>query len=179
MNSAQRKKIIYLASPYGFSKQQRERLLPIFVKCITDLGGDVWEPFQRNNQVDFSVSDWAYTVGQADKADIEQADGIFAIINGQPPDEGVMIELGMAIALKKPVFLFRDDFRKCTDSENYPLNLMIFSGLPRTNWRDYMFASIEEMCDNNSTIRKYLAASHPLDSLQTRAGAGSVDYIGK
>ena len=45
-----------------------------------------------------------------------------------PPDEGVMVELGMAIALKKPTFLFRDDFRQTNDSELYPLSLMIFTG---------------------------------------------------
>ena len=41
-----------------------------------------------------------------------------------------MVELGLAIAWEKPVFLFRDDFRRCTDSEAYPLNLMLFTGLP-------------------------------------------------
>ena len=51
-------------------------------------------------------------------------------MNGCPPDEGVMIELGMAMALKKPTFLFRDDVRHCTDCEAYPLNLMLFTGLP-------------------------------------------------
>ena len=39
-----------------------------------------------------------------------------------------MVELGLAIAWEKPVFLFRDDFRRCTDSEMYPLNLMLFTG---------------------------------------------------
>ena len=38
----------------------------------------------------------------------------------------------MAIAWHKPTFLFRDDFRRCTDSEVYPLNLMLFAGLPET-----------------------------------------------
>ena len=41
-----------------------------------------------------------------------------------------MVELGLAIAWGKPTFLFRDDFRRCTDSEVYPLNLMLFTGLP-------------------------------------------------
>ena len=45
-----------------------------------------------------------------------------------------MVELGMAIAWDKPVFLFRDDFRRCTDSEAYPLNLMVFTGLPEQGW---------------------------------------------
>ena len=46
-----------------------------------------------------------------------------------------MVELGMAIALGKPTFLFRDDFRRATDSEHYPLNLMLFTGCPSTAGR--------------------------------------------
>jgi len=66
---------------------------------------------------------------------VRDADGIFAVVNGCPPDEGVMVELGMAIAWEKAVFLFRDDFRRCTDSEAYPLNLMLFTGLPEAGGR--------------------------------------------
>ena len=42
-----------------------------------------------------------------------------------------MIELGMAIALGKPTFLFRDDFRSVADTDEYPLNLMLFTGCRR------------------------------------------------
>ena len=48
------KKTLYLASPYGFSTQWKERLLPQFVSALEALGAEVWEPFARNNQVDFS-----------------------------------------------------------------------------------------------------------------------------
>ena len=84
-------------------------------------------------------------VGQADFRDTRDADAIFAVVNGVPPDEGVMVELGIAIALGKPTFLFRDDFRRATDSEEYPLNLMLFTGMPRQDWRDYYYTSIEEI----------------------------------
>ena len=98
---------------------------------LESLGADVWEPFARNNQIDRASAGWAYRIGQADLRDVREADGLFAVVNGCPPDEGVMVELGMAIAWEKPVFLFRDDFRRCTDSEVYPLNLMmLFTGLP-------------------------------------------------
>jgi nucleoside 2-deoxyribosyltransferase len=123
-------KRIYLANPYGFSKQQKGLLGPIIAE-LEALGLEVWEPFARNNQLDFAQPGWAYEVGQRDFSDVRNADAIFAIVNGTPPDEGVMVELGMAIALGKPTFLFRDDFRRCTDSEQYPLNLMLFTGLPK------------------------------------------------
>jgi len=141
------KEIVYLANPYGFSKQQNEKLLPEIINKIESLGYEVWEPFRKNNQIDFSDNNknWAYDVGQADKSDVENCDIIFAIVNGTPPDEGVMIELGIAIALNKKIYLFRDDFRKCTDSGEYPLNLMLFCGLPKDNWRDYYFESVDEI----------------------------------
>ena len=63
-----------------------------------------------------------------------------------------MIELGIAIALKKRIFLFRDDFRNCTDNSEYPLNLMLFLGLSKDNWQKYFFKSIEEITSNNKNF---------------------------
>ena len=151
-----KKKIIYLASPYGFSKQCSEKLLPEFVLVLKELGMTVWEPFQRNNQVDFTKPGWAHKVALANFQDVRNADAIFAVVNGTPPDEGVMIELGAAIALKKPTFLFRDDFRRCTDSEDYPLNLMLFGGLPLYNWEDYLYTSVEEIKTEEKALFRWL-----------------------
>ena len=149
-------KKIYLASPYGFSAQQKEHLLPVFVRTLESLGAEVWEPFARNNQVDFARSGWAYQVGQNDLRDVVESDATFAIVNGTPPDEGVMVELGAAIALKKKTFLFRDDFRKCTDSENYPLNLMLFTGLPEVGWENYYYTSVEEIKSPDKALVRWL-----------------------
>ena len=153
------KKTIYLASPYGFSKQWKTKLLPEFVSTIEDLGAKVWEPFQRNNQIDISQPGWAYRVAMADLHDVRESDAIFAIVNGTPPDEGVMVELGAAIALGKPTFLFRDDFRRCTDSEDYPLNLMIFSGLPSSNWEHFFYTSIEEIKNPEKALSKWITST--------------------
>jgi nucleoside 2-deoxyribosyltransferase len=138
-------KKIYLANPYGFSQQQKQLLLPPIITKLESLGLEVWEPFQRNNQQDFSQPGWAYRIARADLDDVKKCDGIFAIVNGTPPDEGVMVELGIAIALNKAIFLFRDDFRRCTDSEQYPLNLMIFAGLPEVNWQEYYYTDVEDI----------------------------------
>lgn len=153
------RKIIYLASPYGFSQQQKSLLLPPLVQSLEDLGVEVWEPFARNNQVDFSQAGWAYGVAQADLNDVKNCDGIFAVVNGTPPDEGVMVELGVAIALNKAIFLFRDDFRRCTDSEQYPLNLMIFSGLPKVGWEDHYYLSIDEIQSSSKALYRWLKDS--------------------
>ena len=149
-------KTIYLANPYGFSEQQRTQLLPAFVEALEALGAEVWEPFARNNQVDHAQAGWAYEIGQRDVADARACDAVFAIVNGTPPDEGVMVELGIAIALGKPTFLFRDDFRRCTDCEMYPLNLMIFTGLPESGWADFYYTSLDEIRDPEKALARWL-----------------------
>ena len=148
------KKRVYLASPYGFSKQW-QKLLPPIVRALEELGLEVWEPFARNNQIDLAKPGWAHRVGQRDLADVREADAIFAVVNGTPPDEGVMVELGIAIALKKPTFLFRDDFRRCTDSEDYPLNLMLFTGMPKDDWRSYYYESVSEIGRRDKALSQW------------------------
>ena len=146
---------IYLASPYGFSAQWKRLLLPEFIGALESLGLEVWEPFSRNGQVNLAEPGWAYRVAQRDLQDVRDADGLFAIVNGTPPDEGVMVELGAAIALGKPTFLFRDDFRRCTDSEQYPLNLMLFSGLPEVEWQNYVYGDFSEISDPNKALARW------------------------
>ena len=159
MTSSDRsRKTVYLASPYGFSAQQRELLLPPLVEALEGLGLEVWEPFARNNQLDRAEAGWAWRIGQADVRDVREADAIVAVVNGVPPDEGVMVELGVAIALGKPTFLFRDDFRRATDSEHYPLNLMLFTGLPREGWRDSYYESVDELADPEKALARWARA---------------------
>jgi nucleoside 2-deoxyribosyltransferase len=148
-------KTIYLANPYGFSAQQKATLLPPIVTALEELGLEVWEPFVRNNQVDFLEPGWAYLVGQKDFRDVVDSDATFAVVNGVPPDEGVMVELGMAIALGKPTFLFRDDFRNVVESAEYPLNLMLFTGLPEQGWRDYYYTSMEEITSPEKALVRW------------------------
>lgn len=150
-------KTLYLANPYGFSAQQRQGPLQELVAALESMGAEVWEPFARNNQIDRTSPNWAYRIGQADLRDVREADGMFAVVNGCPPDEGVMVELGMAIAWGKPVFLFRDDFRRCTDSEGYPLNLMVFAGLPEIGWEACWYTSIEELADPDKALAQWLS----------------------
>ena len=151
-------KTLYLANPYGFSRQQRSGPLAQLETALSELGAEVWEPFARNNQIDKTRPGWAYQVAQADMRDVLEADGLFAVVNGCPPDEGVMVELGIAFARQKPVFLFRDDFRRCSDSEEYPLNLMAFAGLPERNWRDHWYESVEELSDPSKALVRWLRA---------------------
>ena len=67
-----------------------------------------------------------------------------------------MVELGIAIALKKEIFLFRDDFRNCSDSDQYPLNLMLFVGLSMDNWSRNYFESIEDINNPNKNFLNWI-----------------------
>ena len=138
------KKKLYLANPYGFSKQTKN-LLYAFINIFNDFNIEVYEPFERTKHIIQRKDNWAYDLAESNFHDLKKCDCIFAIVNGTPPDEGVMIELGIAIALKKDIFLFRDDFRNCSDSSQYPLNLMLFLGLPRDNWQKYYFESLQDI----------------------------------
>ena len=153
------RRTIYLASPYGFSEQWKRLLLPEFIDALTELGLEVWEPFTRNGQIDFAEPGWAYRVAQKDLQDVRDADALFAIVNGTPPDEGVMVELGAAMALGKPIFLFRDDFRRCTDSEEFPLNLMLFAGLPEIGWQDFVYENITDIARPDKALMRWV---HPI-----------------
>ena len=148
------KKNLYLANPYGFSKQTKD-LLPKFIKIFEDLEIEVYEPFSRTINLIRKNNYWAYEIAKTNFNVLKSCDCIFAIVNGNPPDEGVMVELGIAIALKKEIFLFRDDFRNCSDSDQYPLNLMLFAGLNKDQWSRNYFESLEDIYKKEKNFVKW------------------------
>ena len=148
MNSVVRhRRTIYLASPYGFSAQWKRLLLPEFVSALESLDWMCGNCLPVTARWMCPIRLGTSSGAQRDLQDVRDADALFAIVNGTPPDEGVMVELGAAIALGKPTFLFRDDFRRCTDSEDYPLNLMLFAGLPAQGWQDFVYRNLDEIGD--------------------------------
>ena len=60
------------------------------------------------------------------------------------------------MALKKKIFLFRDDKRNCTESEKYPVNLMVFVGLPKDGWQDYYHTSIKDITNPDKALAKWM-----------------------
>jgi len=160
--------VIYLANNCGFSALQKEGLNSIEF-ALSELGFEVWEPFRRAGQVKDVTGDdpsWPYEIAQKDVQDVRDADAVFAVVNGCPPDEGVCIELGLAMALGKPYFLFRDDFRKSSDSPMYPLNLMLFAGLPLHEWKYYFYTSVKEIFDPNRPLARLVADWNALEPAQ-------------
>ena len=152
------KKTIYLANAYGFSAQQRELLLPAIVSKLEGMGLQVVEPFETNKQhIDDKGNMDGWEVGKTDARNVRECDALFAVVNGEPPDGGVMVEIGMAAALEKPIFLFRDDFRICSDMMEYPINLMAFTSYTRSRheWKAYYYTSIAELHTRKKALYEF------------------------
>ena len=148
---------LYLANDYGFSRSLAAGPLHDLVTALEALGAVVWEPFTAGEVGDPDSPQWAWRVGQTNVNAVRQADGVFAVVNGCPPDDGVMIEVGLAVAWRKPLFLFRDDIRRCADSDAYPLNLMVFTAWAESGWRRCWYESVGELADPAKGLVRWLA----------------------
>jgi hypothetical protein len=42
-------------------------------------------------------------------------------------------------------------------SEHYPLNLMLFTGLPEQGWEDWYYTSIEEIASPDKALARWAA----------------------
>ena len=147
--------VIYLAHDLAFSEYRKTALLPPIVAALESLGLDVGPSCDPSSQADSSQPGWAYQFGQQSFTDIALADAVLALVHGSPPDEGVMVDLGIAIALGKPTFLLRDDTRRVQGDDTYPLNLKLFIGMPREDWRDYYYTSVEEITAPGKALARW------------------------
>ena len=66
-------KKLYLANPYGFSKQTKT-LLNEFIGIFNDLNVEVFEPFERAQPLIKQESEWAYQVAKSNFHDLKECD---------------------------------------------------------------------------------------------------------
>jgi nucleoside 2-deoxyribosyltransferase len=108
---------IYLAGPlFTTSEQEFNRQLS---SALQTAGHEIWlpqehEPRERTAQAIFDED-----IGGMDWAEI-----IVANMDGPDPDSGTCWECGYAYG-KKPILLYRTDFRQAGDAPNSPFNLMV------------------------------------------------------
>lgn len=143
-----RRRRLYLANAFGFSAGDRYALDRLRAE-LDALGADVWEPFSECSGLS------ARDAGLRRLAGIRECDGMFAVVNGSPPDGCVMVEIGYAFSQGKPVFLFRDDTRVCSDAADYPLNTMAFAGLP-DDWRTHWYTGVDKLGDSEGALARWL-----------------------
>ena len=64
------KKKLYLANPYGFSKQTK-KLLYEFINVFNDLNIEVYEPFERTKHLIQNKDNWAYGLAESNFNDLK------------------------------------------------------------------------------------------------------------
>jgi nucleoside 2-deoxyribosyltransferase len=108
---------IYLAGPL-FTTAERDFNVRL-AALLREVGHLVWLP-QDNEDRDFSARE----IFEKDVEGIDWADAVVANMDGPDPDSGTCWECGYAYR-KKPVIIFRTDFRTGDDPTKAPYNLML------------------------------------------------------
>jgi nucleoside 2-deoxyribosyltransferase len=108
---------IYLAGPL-FNTAEREFNAKL-ANLLRKQGHDVWLP-QENEQRDKTAKE----VFDKDVEGIDWAEVVVANMDGADPDSGTCWECGYAYK-KKPVVVFRTDFRAGDEPGKGPYNLML------------------------------------------------------
>lgn len=150
---------LYIANGIGFGQKSRETWLRDVVSTVRTMGFDVIEPFNDNNEVslaqDRTVSQ-ELEIARLDAKGVRDSDGVLCIISSPIPDEGSMIEVGMAMAWNKPVFYLNDDFRFEPNGRVLPMNLMLFTNTTANTWQEYYYTSLSSLSDPKKAMCKLL-----------------------
>lgn len=150
---------LYIASGLGFGDAARTLVLAPIVTKLKKMGYDVIEPFQDNNELDLARERTValeLEIARRDMQGVERADGLLCIVSNPIPDEGAMVEVGIALAWGKPIFILNDDFRYRPTGNTLPVNLMLCAGMNVDTWRSHYFTSIEDLSDSKKALAMWI-----------------------
>jgi nucleoside 2-deoxyribosyltransferase len=130
---------IYMAGPLGFSEAGRHFYHSILVPFVTSLGYEVLDPWvltdprkietvQRMPDGPGRREAWRKLnreIGATNRAAIDRAHGVVAILDGPDVDSGTAAEIGYAFARGKLIVGYRGDFRLSADNEGSTVNLQV------------------------------------------------------
>ena len=130
---------VYLASPLGFSEAGRHFYHSVLVPFVTRLGYDVLDPWaltdpgkieavQRLPYGPEKREAWRKLnreIGATNRAAIDHAHGVIAVLDGVDVDSGTAAEIGYAFARGKLIVGYRGDFRLSADNEGSTVNLQV------------------------------------------------------
>lgn len=150
--------VIYVANSLGFNTMARTLVLPKVVSVLKKLGFKTIEPFADNNEASLARErsvEQEHQIARRDVEGVRNSDAVLCVISSQTPDEGAMIEVGMAIAWGMPVFILNDDFRYASNDGGFPMNLMLFAGMPVDRWREYYYTDVEDLGNPDKALMKW------------------------
>ena len=130
---------IYLAGPLGFSEAGRYFYNAVLVPFVKGLGYEVLDPWTLTDPMRIQeVQAMPYgpakreawrklnlEMGATNRAAIDDAQGIVAVLDGPDVDSGTAAEIGYAFARGKLIVGYRGDFRLSADNEGSIVNLQV------------------------------------------------------
>lgn len=153
------RRVLYLSNSEGFPGNGNKWLLAELARRLQEIGYEVWNPFNRNGQSHFLYGEGDdFNIARDNITDILKSDVLMAVVNGTPPNHGVFVELGIAIAKSMPTFIFdacNNVPRRPTVSKKYPEDIMLFSGMPADKWQDHYYTTLEEISDPNKALFRF------------------------
>ncbi|GFO67147.1 2-deoxyribonucleoside glycosidase [Geomonas limicola] len=148
---------VYLASPLGFSPENRDYLTRIKDRLVS-LGIEVFDPwaqpqFSAELEKAFQEKDHqarvaafaglARRIGVCNEAGIREADYLLAVVDGAEVDSGTAAEVGFACGLGKRCYGLRTDLRDSGDFVGIPVNLQLLHFIETSGGQ--LFRSIAEI----------------------------------
>ena len=169
---------IYLAGPLGFSEAGRHFHNGVLVPFVRRLGCDVLDPWTLTDLRRIrSVQAMPYgprkreawrrlnlEMGATNRAAIDAASAIVAVLDGTDVDSGTAAEIGYAFARGKLIVGYRGDFRLSADNEGSIVNLQVEYFI-----RESGGTIVERVEDLRRSLRA-LSARQPLAPGRRRAG---------
>ena len=130
---------IYMAGPLGFSEAGRHFYTSVLVPFVSGLGYEVVDPWTLTDSRRIeAVRTMPYgaarrdawrvlntEAGATNRAAIDGARGLVAILDGVDVDSGTAAEIGYAFARGKLIVGYRGDFRLSADNEGSIVNLQV------------------------------------------------------
>jgi hypothetical protein len=128
-----------MASPLGFSQAGRHFYDGVLVPLVRALGYDVLDPWALTDAGKVAAVQalpygparreaWRVLnreIGANNRAAIDRADGVLAVLDGVDVDSGTAAEIGYAFARGKLIVGYRGDFRLSADNEGSTVNLQV------------------------------------------------------
>ena len=130
---------IYMASPLGFSEAGRHFYTSVLVPFVKGLGYEVLDPWTLTDPERIAAVQripygperrdaWRtlnVEIGATNRAAIDDAHAVVAVLDGVDVDSGTAAEVGYAFARGKRIVGYRGDFRLSADNEGSTVNLQV------------------------------------------------------
>jgi nucleoside 2-deoxyribosyltransferase len=128
-----------MASPLGFSEAGRAFYNGTLIPGVIRLGFEVVDPWTLTDQAKIdAIRKMPYgkdrrdawrrlnvEIGGNNRAGIDGADMVLAVLDGADVDSGTASEIGYAFAKGKPILGYRGDFRLSADNDGATVNLQV------------------------------------------------------